>query len=600
MTETRRNGTMLLIISAVGILFAQAVLADVLVTKSGSRWEGKVVEEGEAYVLIKPNGSKMTFPKSIVHEVIRSEVFHTQYKAMLKSADLTDDSQVDKLAKFAAKYGLSEEREKLLKKGYDLRLRRATAKNKPDSFRAIAKWCHKYDMKTEAAACEHVANRLAFPGKLTAAGKNAMALAELAKWCQKVGLKDEAAQAEAAAIKVAPEDKKIRRLLSYVKDPATGKWVKHITAATIDSYLRHVLRKGNIGNTSIPTSVENIVAMAGDVAERKKAWYDFTENPKKPVEFLLSDLRQRTVLPEYLDIELKDVGETQPKVVRQLGKPEKSQAGTFTVIMPGGYSQSVKVTWLSYGYLDVALAHSRASNRFVQGIRLYCKPFLQAHSLPSDAHSAPGGKIAVVRKAYKSPIALGPGTISMITRDTKINIGTHSYLWVFVNVPKEQNKALVMAAKLVDQKGRQMGSRFAYGDATKFKPLRKVSGYITNPIIKELKDQAAVQRLKAFVKGKQAFKSKSEILLIFVLEAELVAMEHLWLIGPGYVTPLVWGAKDPPPSIQPREPAPQRPRPSSRPRPGHRRRGADVRGRQPVDSGSKECRKPEASCALLF
>lgn len=43
--------------------------ADVLVTKRGSRWEGAVAEDGDSYLLTKPDGSKVRFPKSIVSQV---------------------------------------------------------------------------------------------------------------------------------------------------------------------------------------------------------------------------------------------------------------------------------------------------------------------------------------------------------------------------------------------------------------------------------------------------------------------------------------------------------------------------------------------------
>jgi len=46
-----------------------AVLADVLVTNTGGRWEGVVTDKGDSYQIVQPNGSKMTFPKSTVREV---------------------------------------------------------------------------------------------------------------------------------------------------------------------------------------------------------------------------------------------------------------------------------------------------------------------------------------------------------------------------------------------------------------------------------------------------------------------------------------------------------------------------------------------------
>jgi predicted transcriptional regulator len=48
----------------------RTVIADVLVTRSGGRWEGKVTESGTDYVLVRPDGSKMSFPKDVVKEVV--------------------------------------------------------------------------------------------------------------------------------------------------------------------------------------------------------------------------------------------------------------------------------------------------------------------------------------------------------------------------------------------------------------------------------------------------------------------------------------------------------------------------------------------------
>ena len=47
-------------------------LADVLVTKSGGRFEGQVVDTGDGYLLTKPNGGSMTFPKSMVARMEKS------------------------------------------------------------------------------------------------------------------------------------------------------------------------------------------------------------------------------------------------------------------------------------------------------------------------------------------------------------------------------------------------------------------------------------------------------------------------------------------------------------------------------------------------
>jgi len=45
---------------------------DTIVTKTGSRYEGEVTQEGGFYVLTKPGGGKMTFPSGMVKEVIEA------------------------------------------------------------------------------------------------------------------------------------------------------------------------------------------------------------------------------------------------------------------------------------------------------------------------------------------------------------------------------------------------------------------------------------------------------------------------------------------------------------------------------------------------
>lgn len=165
----------------VAVLWAQVVLGDVLVTRSGKRWEGKVTVNGDSYVLERPGGGKLTFPKIMVKEVIKSGQFKARYKKMLKTADLTDNIQVEKLARFAHKGGLVKERRKLLTDIYTPRL--AKAKGKLKALRALAKWCRKYSMKDESAACRLRINKLEFPAKLADAGSNLERLEKLARWC---------------------------------------------------------------------------------------------------------------------------------------------------------------------------------------------------------------------------------------------------------------------------------------------------------------------------------------------------------------------------------------------------------------------------------
>jgi len=48
-------------------------IADVIVLKNGGQLKGKVAEQGENYLLVRPDGSRMTIPKTIVKEFTQSE-----------------------------------------------------------------------------------------------------------------------------------------------------------------------------------------------------------------------------------------------------------------------------------------------------------------------------------------------------------------------------------------------------------------------------------------------------------------------------------------------------------------------------------------------
>ena len=56
---------------AAATLMLSAALGDTLITKSGSKYKGIVIKDGDNYILIKPSGGRMTFPGSMVREVIK-------------------------------------------------------------------------------------------------------------------------------------------------------------------------------------------------------------------------------------------------------------------------------------------------------------------------------------------------------------------------------------------------------------------------------------------------------------------------------------------------------------------------------------------------
>jgi len=170
----------------------QAADADVLITHSGSRYEGKVTDKGDFYVLTMAGGGEMSFPKSMVREVIVPERLRPEYQRMLATAELTDDAQLKKLLDFAGQAALTEERNELLAKAYQLRA--AKAGQDPKAWRELGSWCQGHGMKAETDACELQASRLEFKARLAAAGQDAEALEKLAEWCRERGLREETAR----------------------------------------------------------------------------------------------------------------------------------------------------------------------------------------------------------------------------------------------------------------------------------------------------------------------------------------------------------------------------------------------------------------------
>jgi len=176
----------------VALLGGSAASGDVLVTKSGSRYEGTITQEADGYVLVTPGGGRMVFPKSMVQQIIRSAEAKVEFEGMLKQADLADDKEVARLSAFAKDKGLSEQRERLLARAYAVR--HAKARGKTDALRALSAWCGEHGLTVEAGACQAEACRLEFPSKFAGARNDASALEELGKWCVSHGLAAEAEQ----------------------------------------------------------------------------------------------------------------------------------------------------------------------------------------------------------------------------------------------------------------------------------------------------------------------------------------------------------------------------------------------------------------------
>lgn len=75
-TEEQRRNTFLdpKIIGLTALLFcSHMAVADILIMRSGSRYEGTVTDQSESYLLVRPGGGRVTFPKAMVKEVIKKD-----------------------------------------------------------------------------------------------------------------------------------------------------------------------------------------------------------------------------------------------------------------------------------------------------------------------------------------------------------------------------------------------------------------------------------------------------------------------------------------------------------------------------------------------
>ncbi|HUV38466.1 MAG TPA: hypothetical protein VMY39_02580 [Planctomycetota bacterium] len=185
-----RPRALLLAAVAVAVLLgltAGPASGDLLVTQSGSKFEGRVTEKGDTWVLVKSNGTKLAFPKDLVREVIFSQQFRAAFAAMLKSSDLRDEAQVTRLAEYASEKGLVEEREQMLIAA--LELRKAAAGADVDSWQDLAGWCKKHQLRQQEEECSAQASRLEFAAKLKDADLlDETRVASLAEFAQRCGL----------------------------------------------------------------------------------------------------------------------------------------------------------------------------------------------------------------------------------------------------------------------------------------------------------------------------------------------------------------------------------------------------------------------------
>lgn len=197
--------------------------ADILVKKDGTRIFGDITETERVYRVVKPDGRTTLVVKNKVAEVFRTVDMQARFRKLRPKLDPMNNSQVDYLIRLGKDAGLVNEVDTLMQEVYAIR-RQRVARN-AGHLRYLAKWCTKHGLVTENAECERAAMILEFDSKI-AAMDDAAQLARLSFDYAAAGCSDEAHRAQDAAIKQAPDDKEVRKLLGYVTDPKSGDWVK--------------------------------------------------------------------------------------------------------------------------------------------------------------------------------------------------------------------------------------------------------------------------------------------------------------------------------------------------------------------------------------
>jgi hypothetical protein len=119
-----------------------------------------------------------------------------------------------------------------------------------------------------------------------------------------------------------------------------------------------------------------------------------------------------------------------------------------------------------------------------------------------------------------SPIAPdGTGQIrSLNPRTTTVAVGTQNFLWIIVQFADANAKSQFTSLHLVSAAGKTQGKARAWIDGGQVQRVSSTRasqmGFEVNPVLAQLKDQAAVAKLKALISG-EIVRNKNEVLLIY-------------------------------------------------------------------------------------
>ncbi len=186
---------------------------DVLVTKSGKRYEGTLSETGTSFTIRKPTGEKLSWPKAQVQEVERAADRAKEYEQRLAKADLTDAAQVRPLIELVEKSGLTRERAALVKQTFQDKF--AKSKDSLSSVSELGRWCREAGLHEEAAQCQSQAVFLEFHERYRAAAGKPLDLVDLCHWSVRKGFDVGARETAKEAIAKSPTPNDIRNLLGW-------------------------------------------------------------------------------------------------------------------------------------------------------------------------------------------------------------------------------------------------------------------------------------------------------------------------------------------------------------------------------------------------
>lgn len=209
---------------------------DLLRTKGGSSYVGKIEDDGRNYVVHMPSGSKRPIPKDVATEVYRGADLLGGLRRSLCTSDLLDNTTVARLAEMTKEYGLDLERSRILHQAY--LLRREQIQGTPETLRELADWCAEYALPGERS-CRSRAAELEFDELLKEARGDAMALAKLAGRYRVLGLLELSEKTADKARAAAPGNSEVEKLLN-------PQWQVRVIGANLSSSYSEVLSGSRI------------------------------------------------------------------------------------------------------------------------------------------------------------------------------------------------------------------------------------------------------------------------------------------------------------------------------------------------------------------